>query len=106
VIELCDLSLKAARLADMAPPAPPPTAAPAVPAAPAAAPAPAVPVQGEHDDLPSNLPEYLAKVERDIIIRALERTQFNRTQAAQLLGISFRQLRYQMQKLDIQDPDN
>jgi two-component system response regulator PilR (NtrC family) len=106
VIELCDLSLKAARLADVAPPAPPPTAAPAVPAAPAAAPAPAVPVQGEHDDLPSNLPEYLAKVERDIIIRALERTQFNRTQAAQLLGISFRQLRYQMQKLDIQDPDN
>jgi two-component system response regulator PilR (NtrC family) len=103
VIELGDLSLKPARPGDL--PAPPPAPAAPVattPAAPAAPPA-TVPV---YDDLPSNLPEYLAKVERDIIVRALERTQFNRTQAAQLLGISFRQLRYQMQKLDIQDPDN
>ena len=42
---------------------------------------------------------------RDLILRALSLTQFNRTQAAALLGISFRQLRYQMQKLDIHDPD-
>ena len=39
------------------------------------------------------------------ILRALAQTQFNRTQAAQLLGISFRQLRYQMQKLDIHAPE-
>jgi two-component system response regulator PilR (NtrC family) len=38
-------------------------------------------------------------------LRALAQTQFNRTQAAQLLGISFRQLRYQMQKLDIHAPE-
>ncbi|MFS2017549.1 helix-turn-helix domain-containing protein, partial [Massilia sp. CT11-108] len=58
-----------------------------------------------HDALPSNLPDYLSQVERDIILRALNQTQFNRTQAASLLGISVRQLRYQMQKLDIHAPE-
>ncbi|MBA5688145.1 sigma-54-dependent transcriptional regulator [Rugamonas apoptosis] len=57
------------------------------------------------DALPANLPEYLNQIERDIIQRALAQTQYNRTQAAQLLGISFRQLRYQMQKLNIQEPE-
>jgi two-component system response regulator PilR (NtrC family) len=57
------------------------------------------------DALPSNLPDYLSQVERDIILRALNQTQFNRTQAASLLGISVRQLRYQMQKLDIHAPE-
>jgi len=76
--------------------------APAVDAAPAREPAmPPLPV---FDVLPSNLPAYLEAVERDIITRALAQTNYNRTQAAQLLGISFRQLRYQMQKLNIQDP--
>ena len=56
--------------------------------------------------LPSSLPDYLEQVERDIILRALAQTQFNRTQAALLLGISFRQLRYQMQKLDIHAPES
>ena len=55
--------------------------------------------------MPSNLPDYLSQVERDIILRALNQTQFNRTQAASLLGISVRQLRYQMQKLDIHAPE-
>jgi two-component system response regulator PilR (NtrC family) len=81
-------------------------AAPAAPAAdgagPAARPAPLLPPL---DALPSNLPDYLAQVERDIIMRALAQTQYNRTQAASLLGISFRQLRYQMQKLNIQEPE-
>ncbi|HWW69747.1 MAG TPA: helix-turn-helix domain-containing protein, partial [Duganella sp.] len=57
------------------------------------------------EPLPASLPDYLNQVERDIILRALAQTQFNRTQAAQLLGISFRQLRYQMQKLNIQEPE-
>jgi two-component system response regulator PilR (NtrC family) len=68
----------------------------------AARPAPPLPPL---DALPSNLPDYLAQVERDIIMRALAQTQYNRTQAASLLGISFRQLRYQMQKLNIQEPE-
>jgi two-component system response regulator PilR (NtrC family) len=65
---------------------------------------PVMPPLPAFDVLPSDLPAYLAAVERDIITRALVQTNYNRTQAAQLLGISFRQLRYQMQKLNIQDP--
>ncbi len=56
-------------------------------------------------ELPPCLPDYLDQVERDIILRALARTRFNRTQAAQLLGISLRQLRYQMQRLAIHAPE-
>jgi len=97
VIEVCDLSLKGARVPE-APPAPAPAAEAA--GAPAAAKPAAV-----HDPLPNSLPDYLNQIERDIILRALAQTQFNRTQAAQLLGISFRQLRYQMQKLDIHAPE-
>jgi two-component system response regulator PilR (NtrC family) len=65
----------------------------------------AAPLPPGTDALPSNLPDYLSQVERDIILRALNQTQFNRTQAASLLGISVRQLRYQMQKLDIHAPE-
>ncbi|MGO4380495.1 sigma-54-dependent transcriptional regulator [Pseudoduganella sp. RAF19] len=71
----------------------------------AAAPGISMPPLPAFDVLPSDLPAYLAAVERDIIIRALAQTSYNRTQAAQLLGISFRQLRYQMQKLNIQEPE-
>jgi two-component system response regulator PilR (NtrC family) len=113
VIEVGDLSLKGARLAEPAPlmespPSPPDTS----PAQAAAAASPTVaasllstPASPLLDALPANLPDYLIQVERDIILRALAQTQFNRTQAAQLLGISFRQLRYQMQKLNIQEPE-
>lgn len=57
------------------------------------------------DELPSSLPDHLDDVEREIIRRALAKTRFNRTQAAELLGISFRQLRYRMQRLDINAPE-
>jgi two-component system response regulator PilR (NtrC family) len=105
VIEVGDLSLKAARPVAELPlqPAERPAAAPAP--APQAAPAPSPP-QPAPEPLPSNLPDYLAQVERDIILRALNQTQFNRTQAASLLGISVRQLRYQIQKLGIQAPED
>jgi two-component system response regulator PilR (NtrC family) len=96
LIEVADLSLKAARPADAAVPADPAPAATNV--ALQGGPANAGP-------LPNNLPDYLNQVERDIILRALNQTQFNRTQAANLLGISLRQLRYQMQKLGIQAPE-
>lgn len=95
VIELADLSLKGARVAE------PVHAMAAPPAA-----APAAPKPAAAEPLPNCLPEYLNQVERDIILRALNQTQFNRTQAAQLLGLSFRQLRYQMQKLDIHAPES
>jgi two-component system response regulator PilR (NtrC family) len=53
------------------------------------------------DGIPESLPDYLDAVEREAILRALERTRHNRTAAAKLLGISFRALRYRMQRLDI-----
>jgi two-component system response regulator PilR (NtrC family) len=125
VIEVGDLLLKGARVGEAAIPVAPgaplagspagPAAANPVPPADAvqampagstagiaAAEAAATPGTG---DLPSNLPDYLSQVERDIILRALTQTQFNRTQAASLLGISVRQLRYQMQKLNINAPE-
>jgi two-component system, NtrC family, response regulator PilR len=49
------------------------------------------------------LPEYLDRVEREAILGALARTHFNRTAAAKLLGITFRTLRYRMQRLGITD---
>jgi two-component system response regulator PilR (NtrC family) len=102
VIEVGDLALKGARLAEPAP-APSTSAVCVAPvgAAPAAPPAMAAGVPLDPCALPSSLPDYLNQVERDIILRALAQTQFNRTQAAHLLGISVRQLRYQMQKLEI-----
>jgi two-component system response regulator PilR (NtrC family) len=44
----------------------------------------------------------LAHIERDAIIKALEQTRYNKTRAAELLGISFRQLRYRVKKLGIE----
>jgi two-component system, NtrC family, response regulator PilR len=55
--------------------------------------------------LPPSLPDHLEDIEREIIQRALLKTHFNRTQAAELLGISFRQLRYRMQRLSIQEAE-
>jgi two-component system response regulator PilR (NtrC family) len=49
------------------------------------------------------LPDYLDNLERKAILDALGKTGFNRTAAAKLLGITFRQLRYRMQRLGIKD---
>ncbi len=49
------------------------------------------------------LPEYLDRLEREAILEALARTNFNRTAAAKLLGVTFRTLRYRMQRLGIRD---
>jgi len=49
------------------------------------------------------LPDYLDGLERKAILEALARTGFNRTAAAKLLGITFRQLRYRMQRLGIRE---
>ncbi|MBT8119539.1 MAG: sigma-54 dependent transcriptional regulator [Gammaproteobacteria bacterium] len=47
-------------------------------------------------------PMDLAGQERQSIIQALEKTRWNKTAAAKLLGLSLRQLRYRLQKLDIE----
>ena len=47
------------------------------------------------------LQEHLDRVEKAAILEALEKTRFNRTAAAKLLGITFRALRYRMERLGI-----
>ena len=47
------------------------------------------------------LQEYLDRVEKEAILEALGKTRYNRTAAAKLLGITFRALRYRMERLGI-----
>jgi two-component system, NtrC family, response regulator PilR len=49
------------------------------------------------------LPDYLERIEKEAIFEALQKTRYNRTAAARLLGITFRALRYRMEKLGIKD---
>jgi len=51
---------------------------------------------------PWQVQDYLDDVERLIIEQALQKTRYNRTQAAKLLGISFRSMRYRMERLEIE----
>lgn len=48
-----------------------------------------------------SIDDYLASIERDILEKALTETRWNKTAAAEKLGISFRQLRYKLKKLGI-----
>ena len=48
-----------------------------------------------------NLEDYLESIERKLIVQALEETRWNRTAAAERLGMSFRSLRYRLKKLGI-----
>jgi two-component system response regulator PilR (NtrC family) len=48
------------------------------------------------------LEEYLETKEKQAIEAALEKTRWNKTAAAKLLGISFRQLRYRLKKLGLE----
>lgn len=49
------------------------------------------------------LQERLDSLERQAILDALAQTRYNRTAAAKLLGITFRALRYRMERLGIKD---
>jgi two-component system response regulator PilR (NtrC family) len=69
-----------------APSATPPPAAAAAPAAAAGTP----------------LEQHVEEVEKRAIREALEKTQGNKTRAAVLLGMTFRQLRYKVKKLNIE----
>jgi two-component system response regulator PilR (NtrC family) len=67
------------------------------------------PVAGPIGRLPEagmDLEHHLEDYERSILIAALERTSGNRTEAARLLGVSFRSMRYRLSKLGITGSDN
>jgi two-component system response regulator PilR (NtrC family) len=107
VIEVADLALRPATAPVpeiMQPAVQPVMFVPEVVAAPPVSAAESL-IAGSDEPLPSSLPDHLDQVEREIIRRALAKTRFNRTQAAELLGISFRQLRYRMQRLSIHEPE-
>jgi len=68
-----------------------------------------VPVEQDQPDSTSlgskyPLPKYLDQVERQALLEALEQTGFNRTAAAKLLGLTFRTIRYRMERLGIKGP--
>ncbi len=61
---------------------------------------------GSSVPLPSDLQAWLDQQERDILIRALRDTGFNRTATAARLGISLRQIRYRIARLNIAAPND
>ena len=77
------------------PPAPLPSDTPAAAAARAA-------VQPE---IPADLQSFLDEQERQILVRTLRETGFNRTLAAKMLGLTLRQIRYRIARLKIDAPD-
>jgi two-component system response regulator PilR (NtrC family) len=97
VIERQDLGLAdssvpepvAPALDELQRPSPPPAAAPSPSAA-----------------LPSDLQTFLDGVERDILMRALERYRYNRTAAGASMGLSLRQMRYRMARLGVTVGEN
>jgi len=53
-------------------------------------------------DATGPLGDQLEGLERDAILKALEKTRYNKTAAAKLLGMTFRALRYRIKKLGIE----
>jgi two-component system response regulator PilR (NtrC family) len=66
----------------------------------------------DHDLVPETIPEsrpdarpldtYMNTVEKEVLLKALEQTRYNKTAAAKLLGITFRALRYRLKKLGLE----
>lgn len=63
--------------------------------------------QSRPEEALSGLPleDYLEQVEKRLITQALEATKWNRTAAAEKLGISFRALRYRLKKLGLDEKE-
>ncbi|HEX5697541.1 MAG TPA: sigma-54 dependent transcriptional regulator [Rhodoferax sp.] len=62
------------------------------------------PSLAEPETIPGDLQQYLDELERSILSRALQATDFNRTAAATRLGLSLRQMRYRIARLRIDLP--
>jgi len=66
-------------------------------------PKPASASRSGHNRAVSSLDDHLDEIEKDILIDALEQTRWNKTEAAKKLGISFRSIRYRLDKLGLND---
>jgi two-component system response regulator PilR (NtrC family) len=64
----------------------------------------AAPAAAKPAAVPSDLQSYLDQQEREILVRALQESGFNRTAAAARLGLSLRQIRYRIARLGIATP--
>jgi two-component system response regulator PilR (NtrC family) len=60
---------------------------------------PEAPPESKPGALP--LDTFMNSVEKEVLVKALEQTHYNKTAAARLLGISFRALRYRLKKLGL-----
>ncbi|MCX7277461.1 MAG: sigma-54 dependent transcriptional regulator [Burkholderiales bacterium] len=58
------------------------------------------------DTVPSDLQAFLDRQEREILVKVLHETGFNRTAAANRLGLSLRQIRYRIERLNIATPQD
>lgn len=81
-----------------------PTASDLAPTVPGVLPAGSAPAPLGSVGLPADLQSHLDRQEREILIKALEETGFNRTAAAAKLGLSLRQIRYRIARLNIDTP--
>ena len=52
-----------------------------------------------------SIDEYLSEIEKEILLDALEKDRWNKTNAAKTLGISFRSFRYRLSKLGLDDDE-
>ncbi|MGQ3889426.1 sigma-54-dependent transcriptional regulator [Legionella sp. CNM-1927-20] len=60
-----------------------------------------VPAISAPQQINANLNDSLYEHEKELILNALEKTKWNRTAAAKILGVSFRTLRYRLKKLGL-----
>ena len=62
------------------------------------------PLVALHPSKPADLQEHLDREERQVLLSTLQDCAFNRTAAAARLGLSLRQIRYRMVRLNIEVP--
>ncbi len=70
-----------------------------------------IPPLAESSDKSQTIPEegleqYLEKVEKEVLLSALNQTHWNRTLAAKKLGMTFRSLRYRLKKFGLDTDDD
>ncbi|AMO22925.1 two-component system response regulator PilR [Ramlibacter solisilvae] len=64
----------------------------------------AAPALAPEPEMPNDLQAWLDQKERDVLVKALQDSGFNRTAAAQRLGLTLRQIRYRIARLQIPVP--
>lgn len=64
--------------------------------------APALTPSSASPDSKYPLQDYLDQMERTAILEALEQTRYNKTAAARVLGVTFRSLRYRLERLGVE----